>query len=61
MINIIVHRTGKLHQIDIARAHDTACVLIIDQCKKQMLKRCILVMMLVGNCQRLMQGALQTR
>ena len=61
VVDVVGHSSRQLSQVDIARTHDTACILIIDQREKQMLQRRIFVMMLVGNCQRLMQGALQTR
>ncbi len=61
VIDIIGHGARQLGKVHIAGAHDTACILIIDQREEQMLQRRILMMVLVRNCQRLMEGPLQTR
>jgi hypothetical protein len=53
----IVDETGaQFVEIDTAGPHDGGCIAIIDQRQQKMFKRRILVMTLVRNRQRTMQG-----
>ncbi len=47
-------------EIDVARAHDGGGVLILEQGQQQVLKRCVFLMTLACQRQRLMQGLFQT-
>ena len=50
----------QLVEIDIAGAHHRGSVLIVDQRQQQMLKRCVLVMPLVGDCKRAVKRLFET-
>ncbi len=55
IVDIIGHGLTKRIQIDIARAHHSRRIGIVDQCQQQVLERRIFMMALVGKSQCLMQ------
>ena len=61
VVDIVDQLAAQKIQIDVAGTHDRSCVAILDQGKKQMLKRSIFMVPLIGEFQGAVKGLFQTR